>query len=263
MTDIQQVTLIFRFTRKKISRFFTHYYLSGNSVRKVGLLSRLLKTTGFVNQMRITSCTILLCLFGYGQATAQSWIDQIPAILQEESVSMVVSNYFADEKLFTSINRLREEQYQLESIPFDTTGQYTRSKKELDRFLQFIAQNINIIPIRHNSKVLTYRKSLNYEESGQMEVSIHKINTTLVEDIFAQNIRKTLDNWFGDKNKSHILRLNGLSAVTATKMLIRFDNQDGIVKVTWKYVSSYTLNTFPENMARTGDPDLIDPSKKR
>ncbi|MCG8322455.1 MAG: hypothetical protein MI921_23355 [Cytophagales bacterium] len=210
--------------------------------------------------MRITSCIFLLNLFVYGQATAQSWIDHIPAILQEDKANMIVSSYFADKKLFNQVNHMRRQKFQLEPLPFDTTGQYTKSKKELNRSLQFISQNINMIPIRHNSQAL--RKVLNFEDSGQMLVSVNEINDALVERIFERNINNTLDNWLGDQSKNSILRLKGLSAVAAMKLFITFEKEDNAVRVIWKYASSYTLNKLPENMVRTGSQSRISPLRK-
>ena len=212
--------------------------------------------------MRITSLIFVLSLYGYCHAQAQSWTDQIPAIIQEEKASIVVSDYFADKSLFDRINHLRSQRFLLESLPFDTTGQYTNAKKQLNQFLPLTAQNISMIPIRSHGGGITSRKTLNFDNSGHMEVSLSEINTSLMDQLFEKNIKNCLDTWFSNSGKNQVFQSNGLSAVAAMKVLIIFEKKDNTVRVTWKYACSYTLNTLPENMARSSSQIQIGRSKK-
>lgn len=214
--------------------------------------------------MRITSLilTLGLGLFGYSHLQAQSWVDQIHSVILEEKATVVVSDYFADRNLFDQINRLRQQKFQAEELPFDTTGQYTKAKKQLNQFLKFTSQNIGMIPIRNNGSAVAFRKILNFEDSGQMVAAPGLISKFLVDQIFEKGIKNCLSTWFGDNSKNQVFRLNGLSAVTAMKLLITFEKQDDMVKLTWKYVSSYTLNTWPDNMVRSYQEARISKLKK-
>lgn len=212
--------------------------------------------------MRITTFILMLSLFRPCHAYAQSWADQIPAVIQQEKASIVISDYFADKSLFDQINHLRNQMFELEHLPFDTTGQYTRAKKQLNQFLRFTSQNISIIPVRDNNGGVTSTKTLNFEDSGHMKISIHQINTLLVDQIFERNIKNCVNTWFQDENKNQTFRLNGLSAVAAMKLLITFEKSENMVKLMWKYVSSYTLRTLPENMVRSDGQNRISRLKK-
>lgn len=212
--------------------------------------------------MRITSLILILGLFRPCHAYAQSWVDEIPTVLQEDKASIVVSDYFADKGLFDRINNLRSQEFGLDRLPFDTTGQYTRAKKQLNQFLRFTSQNIGIIPIRDNNAGVTSRKTLNFEDSGHIKIPASQINNLLVGQIFEKNIKNCVNTWFQDRDKNQILRLNGLSSVAAMKLLITFEKSENMVEVMWKYVSSYTLKTLPENMVRSDGQDRITRLKK-
>ncbi|MDN5214833.1 hypothetical protein QQ020_22325 [Fulvivirgaceae bacterium BMA12] len=210
--------------------------------------------------MRTASSIFLLMLLCHVQSRAQSWVDEIPLIVSEGKVTVIFSNYFTDQKLFNHINYLRQQKFRLDSVPFDSTGQYSKAKKELNQFLRFTSQNINIIPIRNNSRRASFRKTLNYEEGGHMIVDPTEINMSLIDNLLEKNSKNSLNTWFD--NNSQVLQLPGISAVVAMKLLVTFEENGDKIEVKWKYVSSYALNTVPQNMVRSGSNNQIIGLKK-
>ncbi len=210
--------------------------------------------------MRTASSIFLLILLYHVQSSAQSWVDEIPLIVSEGKVTVIFSNYFTDQKLFNNINFQRQQKFHLEDTPFDTTGQYSKAKKELNQFLRFTSQNINIIPIRNDSRTASFRKTLNYEEGGHMNIDPAEIKMSLIDDLLEKNTKNSLDTWFD--NNSQVLQLPGISAVAAMKLLVTFEENGDRIDVKWKYVSSYTLNTVPQNMVRSGSNNQIIGLKK-
>ena len=213
--------------------------------------------------MRTASLLLIIGLCGHGPAWAQSWIDQISVMIQEEKATIVISDYFADISLFDQVNQLRNEEFRLESLPFDTTGQYTAAKNRLNQFLQFTTQHISIIPVRNNNSDLTSRITLHFEDHGRMEVSPDHLNRSLTDALLAKNIKNCLQAWAADESKNKVLRANGSGAVAAMKVLISFEKQHNVVKIKWKYVSSYTLLTPPENMASSEKAMPVRGARKR
>ena len=205
----------------------------------------------------------MIALYGHCQAWAQSWIDLIPVMIQEEKATIVISDYFADKSLFDQVNQLRNQEFRLKSLPFDTTGQYTAAKNRLNQFLQFTTQNISIIPVRNGNSDITSRITLNFEDQGHMEVSPNQVNRSLTDELLAKNIKNCLQAWMAGESKNRVLRAKGSGAVAAMKVLISFQKQHNMVKIKWKYVSSYTLLTPPENMASSDRTMLIKSTGKR
>ncbi len=200
--------------------------------------------------MRNTFICLFILIITTFQAHSQSWADLIINDLQSGSTNIVYTNYFEDEKLLSEINEFRSSINQMDQLSFDSTGLYHKIKKTINPLLLFQSQNTQVIPIQHKSTTASFYKMLAFEDKGEINTEVNRLNRRLFDILLEENRKKALKNWVSDHRQRNLLAMDGISGVAAMKLLIHIENEDDYVLIKWKFISRFVIQTIPEHMAK-------------
>ncbi len=181
---------------------------------------------------------------------AQSWTDQVKAALGDGLVTIELSDYNNDMKLFEKINMLRlNEDLDLEPFKFDTLGLYTKTKGAIDFHQQIESPKPQLVTSESGIVKWPRLHTIAFQNRNSFKVSNHLINELLIQGIASENMELAVKYWMGN-NKRSLLHNDVAGAASAMKLLLVFQKMGENIEVKWHYMAKLTIHSRPENIAR-------------